>query len=140
MAAVMPQRRILRLSGFYAPGKMEIFRAILEGEITEPSEGLLNAIYACTVCGACYEKCKQITNVELGAPELFEAMRREMASKGWILDAHKNIADKIKDTKNAYGEKYEYKAETTDQNADILYYIIYSADVDKGWAESRGLQ
>ena len=110
---------------FYAPGKMEIFRAILEGEITEPSEGLLNAVYACTVCGACYEKCKQITSVELGAPELFEEMRREMASKGWILDVHTSIADKIKETKNAYGEKYEYKvnAETTDGNADVLYYI-----------------
>nr|QNO52512.1 dihydromethanophenazine:CoB--CoM heterodisulfide reductase subunit D [Methanosarcinales archaeon ANME-1 ERB6] len=110
---------------FYAPGKMEIFRAILEGEITEPSEGLLNAVYACTVCGACYEKCKQITSVELGAPELFEEMRREMASKGWLLDVHTSIADKIEETKNAYGEKYEYKvkAETTAGNADVLYYI-----------------
>ena len=110
---------------FYAPGKMEIFRAILEGEITEPSEGLLNAVYACTVCGACYEKCKQITSVELGAPELFEEMRREMASKGWILDVHTSIADKIEETKNAYGEKYEYNvnAETTAGNADVLYYI-----------------
>jgi len=110
---------------FYAPGKMEIFRAILEGEITEPSEGLLKSVYACTVCGACYEKCKQITSVEMGAPELFEEMRREMASKGWILDEHKTIADKIKETKNAYGEKYEYKvnAETTAGNADVLYYI-----------------
>ena len=110
---------------FYAPGKMEIFRAILEGEITEPSEGLLNAVYACTVCGACYEKCKQITSVGLGAPELFEEMRRELASKGWILDVHKTIADKIEETKNAYGEKYEYKvnAEMTAGNADVLYYI-----------------
>jgi len=110
---------------FYAPGKMEIFRAILEGEITEPSEGLLNSVYACTVCGACYEKCKQITSVELGAPDLFEAMRHEMASKGWILDVHTSIADKIEETKNAYGEKYEYKvnAETTAGNADVLYYI-----------------
>ena len=108
---------------FYAPGKMEIFRAILEGEITEPSGGLLKSVYACTVCGACYEKCKQITSVELGAPQLFEAMRHELAGKGWILDEHKTIADKIEETKNAYGEKYEYKAESTDANADVLYYI-----------------
>ncbi|NQE45739.1 CoB--CoM heterodisulfide reductase iron-sulfur subunit D [ANME-1 cluster archaeon GoMg2] len=118
-----PSGQYYGYQAFYAPGKMEIFRAILEGEITEPSEGLLNAVYACTVCGACYEKCKQITNVELGAPELFEEMRHELASKGWILDAHKTIAEHIKETKNAYGEKYEYKAETTDQNADVIYYI-----------------
>jgi len=83
----------------------------------------LNSVYACTVCGACYEKCKQITNVELGAPELFEEMQRELASKGWNLDVHKSIAKLIKETKNAYGEKYEHKAETIDQNAEVIYYI-----------------
>ncbi len=118
-----PSGQYYGYQAFYAPGKMEIFRAILEGEITEPSEGLLNSVYACTVCGACYEKCKQITNVELGAPELFEEMRHELASKGWSLDVHKSIAEKIKETKNAYGEKYEYKAESSDANADVLYYI-----------------
>ena len=118
-----PSGQYYGYQAFYAPGKMEIFRAILEGEITEPSEGLLNAVYACTVCGACYEKCKQITNVELGAPELFEEMRHELASKGWSLDVHKTIAEHIKETKNAYGEKYEYKVKTTDQNADVIYYI-----------------
>jgi Fe-S oxidoreductase len=118
-----PSGQYYGYQAFYAPGKMEIFRAILEDEITEPSDGLLNAVYACTVCGACYEKCKQITSMELGAPELFEEMRSELASKGWILDAHKSIVDKIKETKNAYGEKYEYKAESTDGNADVLYYI-----------------
>ena len=120
-----PSGQYYGYQAFYAPGKMEIFRAILEGEITEPSEGLLNAIYACTVCGACYEKCKQITNVELGAPELFEAMRHEMATKGWILDEHRAIVAKIKETRNAYGEKYKYKydAKSTDSNADVLYYI-----------------
>ena len=118
-----PSGQYYGYQAFYAPGKMEIFRAILEGEITEPSEGLLNSVYACTVCGACYEKCKQITSVELGAPELFEEMRHELASKGWILEVHKSIAELIKETKNAYGEKYEYKVKTTDQNADVIYYI-----------------
>ncbi|RJS82271.1 hypothetical protein CW713_05260 [Methanophagales archaeon] len=51
-----PSGQFYGYQAFYAPGKMEIFRAILEGEITEPSDGLLNAIYACKVCGTCYEK------------------------------------------------------------------------------------
>jgi heterodisulfide reductase subunit C len=90
-----PSGQYYGYQAFYAPGKLEIFRAILEGEITEPSEGLLNAVYACTVCGACYEKCKQITSVELGAPELFEETRCELASKGWSLDVHTSIAKNI---------------------------------------------
>jgi len=95
----------------------------LEGEISEPTEGLLKAVYACTLCGACYEKCRQISSVEIPLPELFEELRSELSTKGWILDVHKSIAEKIKETKNAYGEKYEYKAKTTDGNADVIYYI-----------------
>ena len=57
---ICPSGQFYGYQAFYAPGRLEIFRAILEGEITEPSDGLLNAVYACTVCGACYEKCKQI--------------------------------------------------------------------------------
>ena len=83
----------------------------------------MNSVYACTVCGACYEKCKQVTTVELGAPDLFETMQHELATKGWLLGAHKTIADRIKETENAYGEQYEYKAESTDDKADVFYYI-----------------
>ncbi len=118
-----PSGQFYGYQAFYAPGRMEIFREILDGEITEPSEGLLKSAYACTLCGACYERCKQITSMELRLPELFEEMRAELVKKGWALDVHKNIADKIKETRNAYGEKYEYKAKSTDGNADVLYYI-----------------
>ena len=118
-----PSGQFYGYQAFYAPGRMEIFREILEGEISEPTEGLLKAVYACTLCGACYEKCRQISSVEIPLPELFEELRSELSTKGWILDVHKSIAEKIKETKNAYGEKYEYKAKTTDGNADVIYYI-----------------
>jgi heterodisulfide reductase subunit D len=109
---------------FYAPGKLEIFREILEDDL-EKTEGLLKAVYACPLCGACYEKCKQITNVEINLSELFEELRREIVKKGWVLDAHKEIANKIKNTRNAYGAgaEYEYKVNLCDKRADILYFI-----------------
>ncbi len=132
-----PSGQFYGYQAFYAPGKMEIFREILEGEISEPSEGLLKAVYACTLCGACYEKCKQVSSVEIRLPELFEEMRHELAVKGWALDAHRGIVEKIRETRNAYGERYEYKyryrykrgdregAESPggDADADVLYYI-----------------
>jgi Fe-S oxidoreductase len=118
-----PSGQFYGYQAFYAPGRLEIFREILEGELSEPSEGLLKAVYACTLCGACYEKCKQITSVEIRLPELFEELREEMVKKGWALNVHKNIAKKIEETRNAYGEKCKYEAKSTDRNADILYYI-----------------
>ncbi|MDI6810076.1 MAG: heterodisulfide reductase-related iron-sulfur binding cluster [archaeon] len=117
-----PSGQFYGYQAFYAPGRLEIFREILEGELSEPSDGLLKAAYACTLCGACYEKCKQITSVEIRLPELFEELRRELVKKGWILDAHKNIVEKIKETRNAYGEKVEYRAKSV-YGADVLYFI-----------------
>jgi Fe-S oxidoreductase len=101
---------------------MEIFREVLEGELSEPTEGLLKAVYACTLCGACYEKCKQISSVEIRLPELFEEMRGEMVKKGWALDIHKDIVKKIKETRNAYGEEYKYEVKSF-YGAEILYFI-----------------
>ena len=117
-----PSGQFYGYQAFYAPGRMEIYRAILEGEISEPSEGLLKSVYTCTLCGACYEKCRQITSVEIGLPELLEKLRSELADKGWIIDVHNNIAEKIKETKNAYGDKHKYEAKS-DKGADVLYYV-----------------
>lgn len=119
-----PSGQFYGYQAFYAPGRLEIFREILEGELSEPTEGLLKAVYACTLCGACYEKCKQITSVGISLPELFEKQREELVKKGWALDAHKNIAEKIKETRNAYGEKdmYKYEAKSV-SGAEVLYYI-----------------
>ncbi len=119
-----PSGQFYGYQAFYAPGKMEIFRELLEGNISEPSEGLLKAVYACTLCGACYEKCSKVSSVEIRLPDLFEEMRRELAEKGWALDAHRNIVDKINVTKNAYGEvgnKNRYSNKYPD--ADVLYFI-----------------
>ena len=121
-----PSGQFYGYQAFYAPGRLEIFREILAGELSEPTEGLLKAVYACTLCGACYEKCKQITSVEISLPELFEELRGVLVNKGWFLDIHKNIAEKIKETRNAYGEKdkykYEYEAKSL-HGAEVLYYI-----------------
>jgi len=117
-----PSGQFYGYQAFYAPGRMEIFREILDGELSEPTEGLLKAIYACTLCGACYEKCKQISSVEIRLPELFEEMRGEMVKKGWALDTHKDIVKKIKETANPYGEKYKHEAKSFD-GADVLYFI-----------------
>ena len=118
-----PSGQFYGYQAFYAPGRLEIFRELLEGELSEPTEGLLKAVYACTLCGACYEKCKQITSVEIRLPELFEELRVELVKRGWILDSHRKIAEKIKETRNAYGEEYKYKARSSDVNADVLYFI-----------------
>jgi len=120
-----PSGTYFGFQAFYAPGRMEIFRELLEGEIKEPTEGLLNAVFACTLCGACYEKCRRVSKVELPLAEIFEEMRREIVRRGWMPDAHRGIAEKVKRTRNAYGEEEAFESENLKptKGADVLYFI-----------------
>ncbi|MCK4282580.1 MAG: hypothetical protein KAX10_10715, partial [Candidatus Lokiarchaeota archaeon] len=46
---------------FLARGKFTIARGLLDGKL-EPSEGLAEVIYQCTLCGACREVCNNPEN------------------------------------------------------------------------------
>ncbi|CAD6494015.1 MAG: Lactate utilization protein A [Candidatus Argoarchaeum ethanivorans] len=108
-------------NSFYSPGRLELLREILTGEINEKTEMLMKVAFGCQVCGACYERCKEVSKVELDNAKLFEELRAILADKGWILEAHTKIKEHIDETNNAYGvsEKVEYS--TT--GSDVIYFV-----------------
>jgi Fe-S oxidoreductase len=119
LSPICPSGEYYGFQAFYAPGRLEILKGILDDDIEESDE-LLKIIYSCTLCGACYEKCKEITKVDLNFSEIFEEMREIAVEKGWVLDAHKDLIEKIRETHNAYGEvqsRYQRK------EGDILYFV-----------------
>ncbi len=118
---ICPSGAYYKYQAFYAPGRLEVLRGILDDEI-ENSEGLLKAAYACTLCGACYEKCKEISSIEMNHADVFEEMRNLLVEKGYMLEVHREIAKKIADTRNAYGETAQQKY-SCGNGGDTLYYI-----------------
>ncbi|MCW3136110.1 MAG: heterodisulfide reductase-related iron-sulfur binding cluster [Canidatus Methanoxibalbensis ujae] len=120
-----PSGAYFGFQAFYAPGKMEIFRELLEGRMNR-SEGLIDAVFACTLCGACYEKCRRVSKVEIPLVEIFEEMRSELSALGWQCDVHREIADKVRNTRNAYGEErasFDLRNLRPSEGANVLYFI-----------------
>jgi Fe-S oxidoreductase len=100
--SICPSGEYYHYQAFYAPGRLEVLRGIMDGEI-ENSDGLLKVAYACTLCGACYEKCRKISSIEQNHTEIFEEMRNLLVEKGCMTDAHCDIVEKVSKTGNAYG-------------------------------------
>ncbi len=98
---ICPSGEYYRYQAFFAPGRLEVLRGVLDDEIGN-SEGLLKVAYACTLCGACYEKCREISSIEQNHAEIFEEMRNLLVEKGWMMDAHRDIMEKVSETGNAY--------------------------------------
>jgi heterodisulfide reductase subunit D len=108
-------------NSFYSPGRLELLREVLTGEIDEKTDMLVKVAFACQLCGACYERCKEVSKVELNNTELFEELRAVLAERGWIPEVHREIRERIEETNNAYGvsEKVEYPT----KGSDVLYFV-----------------
>jgi len=108
-------------NSFYSPGRFEVFREVLSGEIDEGTEMLVKVAFGCQLCGACYERCKEVSKVELDNAELFEELRSILAGRGWLLEAHVRIREDVERTGNAYGvsERVEYSS----NGDDVIYFV-----------------
>jgi len=90
---------------FWASGRVWIANALHVGKI-QWSDSILNAIYACPLCGNCAAQCKQDISSHL--LEIMEALRAEAVKAGiGPLEAHKAFAESIENEKNPYGELHQ---------------------------------
>jgi len=116
-----PSGDYYKYQAFYAPGRLEVLKGILDGEVEDTDE-LLRIAYGCTLCGACYEKCKEISSIDLNHAEIFEDMRTRLAGRGILPEAHREITEKVRETGNAYGET-SLKTYPSGKSGDTLYFI-----------------
>ena len=113
---------------YYAVGRMEIARAIIEGEIKEPSEALKELVWACTTCGACALTCKEFKAMDNVA--IIEALRTKLAEMEWgPMPQHLSFSRSIADKQNPYGEPHEQRFDwlpkdaKVDPNAELAYFV-----------------
>ncbi|MDF2954660.1 MAG: Fe-S cluster-containing oxidoreductase [Candidatus Alkanophagales archaeon MCA70_species_2] len=136
---ICPSGEYFKYEAYYGSGRLETLRAIAERDIKEPSERLLEIIYACTVCGGCRQQCKghvtQGTDVMgIDHVEAFEALRTVLSEElGWgPLPAQKAFAESIKLNHNPYNEPHEKRracfassdvGEPPVKNAEVIYFV-----------------
>ncbi|MDO8874078.1 MAG: heterodisulfide reductase-related iron-sulfur binding cluster [Methanoregula sp.] len=116
-----PSGTYYKYQAFYAPGRLEVLRGILDEEVGNTGE-LLKIAYGCTLCGACHEKCKEISSIDLNHAEIFEDMRNRLVGRGILPEAHREITERVRETGNAYGVTTK-KTYPSRRSGDTLYFI-----------------
>ncbi|MFX1449413.1 MAG: (Fe-S)-binding protein [Promethearchaeota archaeon] len=113
---------------YYAVGRMEIARAVIEGEIKEPSEALKELVWACTTCGACALTCKEFKGMDNVA--IIEALRTKLAEMEWgPMPQHLGFSRSIAENENPYGEPHGQRFDwlpkdaKIDPNAELAYFV-----------------
>ena len=119
--AICPSGSYYGFDSFYSPGRLEVLREVLDGKIDCGTEMLVKVAFACQLCGACYERCKEVSKVELDNTELFEELRNILAERGWLLDAHLRIREDVERTGNAYGE--DERVEYQSSGDEVIYFV-----------------
>jgi Fe-S oxidoreductase len=101
---ICPSGAYFNFESFYAPGRIEIARGIVENKITEPSGRLMQIIYSCAGCGACREQCHSLTGFKADHLQLFEDLKAKYVEEGELIAEHMAMIDGLKREDNVFGE------------------------------------
>jgi Fe-S oxidoreductase len=145
---ICPSGAYFNFESFYAPGRIEIARAIVEDKITEPSDRLMQIIYSCTGCGACYEQCHNMTGFKADHLQLFEGLKAKYVEEGELIPEHTVMIDGLRKEDNVFGEPKANRgrwAEGLDvkdinrEEADVIYHAGCRFSYDEElWPIVRG--
>ena len=112
---------------YSAPGLLHAALAELDGKI-EFTPKLVDALFRCTLCGACDNRCKR--NLDVEVLQVIEALRARCVEQGkGPMPEHKVMAENIRQTRNEYGEPHEDRFKWLPeqvkpaQQADIVYFV-----------------
>jgi Fe-S oxidoreductase len=78
-ARMCPSLIRYQFDAFCAQGRLDLARAIIEGEL-EWSERLLDVVYRCQLCGGCDYVCGRVKEIQPG--RIIQAMRAKLVSAG----------------------------------------------------------
>ncbi|HEC93109.1 MAG TPA: (Fe-S)-binding protein [Candidatus Atribacteria bacterium] len=127
-ASQCPSGDYWRFEAYYASGRIEIARGIVEGSLNW-SDKLRDILYSCTMCGACEENCR--TTQRLTPLKIIRTMReRYIREGGELLSPHKGMVDSLLKEHNPYGKthKSRFKWLSSDlissvQDSDVIYFV-----------------
>lgn len=131
---ICPSGEKFKYEAYYPSGRLEMLRAIAEGDLNEQSKQLMEIIYACPVCGGCTQQCKgHVTQgtEEMGIDqvEAIEALRTVLSEDlGWgPMPAQKEFGEWIKKEHNPYKEPHEKRFDWLEgdlpKKAEIIYFV-----------------
>jgi len=137
-----PAGEKFRFESFFASGKMWIARGLLDGALSFQDPGILEKIYACTLCGSCSTQCT-LPQGEFTV-EIFEALRARAVEEGaGPLPGHQDLIKSLKSYRNPWMQPRSARERWTKnkgikelgikrlpaERAEVLYYVGCTAAV-----------
>ncbi len=105
-----------RLESWNTRGRILLLRALSEGQI-EVTNGLIERLYTCTLCGVCEVTCPSGVKVK----DIIETARCTFSEQGYLPHALVNVGLTIKETRNIYGESDRKRALWVPNDIKIPY-------------------
>ena len=78
---ICPSGKKYEFNSYYSRGRLDIAKALLEGNIEWKDPSLQDPIFSCLGCGACHEACYP----QMGIPtrEIYRTLKSERVSRGY---------------------------------------------------------
>ncbi len=111
---------------YYAPGKMEIIRSLLDGEL-QYSERLLHIAFACPLCGGCEAQCNDVNLIQ--PTKMLQKLREKIIRDIGPLKRHEEIKNSILEHHNPYNTSHQErikwipKNQSINKNSKIAYFV-----------------
>jgi heterodisulfide reductase subunit D len=136
-----PAGEYFRFEGYYASGKIWTARGLKEGVLPWKDNGLLEKLFACTLCGNCAQQCPMTVRERI--IEVFETLRSEAVERvGTPLAAHKRLKDSLVQYRNPWMQPRRRRlqwlrdrhvrilAPDGSGKAEVLYFVGCTAALD----------
>ncbi|NVM31083.1 MAG: (Fe-S)-binding protein [Candidatus Helarchaeota archaeon] len=111
---------------YFAPGKMEITRSLLDEQI-QYSDRLMHIIFACPLCGGCQAQCEEVNIIN--PLDVLQKLRRKVVNERGPLPVHAKFAQHVAETHNPYNESHEKRLDwlpknvKINENSKIAYFV-----------------
>jgi heterodisulfide reductase subunit D len=136
-----PAGEYFRFEGYYSSGKIWIARGLKEGVLPWEDGGLLEKLFACTLCGNCTQQCPMTVRERI--IEVFESLRSEAVERvGTPFPAHRRLKDSLIQYRNPWMQPRRRRLQwlrdlpvrilTPDgaDRAEVLYFVGCTAALD----------
>ncbi|RZN68482.1 MAG: (Fe-S)-binding protein [Candidatus Methanolliviera hydrocarbonicum] len=122
---------------FSAAGRVEIARALVEGEIDDVTPRIAQIIFSCTGCGACFEQCNELTGFKANHTKIFEDLKENLVERGHALPKHIGFAKSIEENHNPYYEPHEARFEWLEEGLTKDEGVVYFAGCTSSYREQQ---
>lgn len=136
-----PAGEHFRFEGYYSSGKIWIARGLKEGVLPWEDSGLLEKLFACTLCGNCTQQCPMTVRERI--IEVFESLRSEAVERvGTPFAAHRRLRDSLIQYRNPWMQPRRRRLQWLRDlpvrilrpdgadRAEVLYFVGCTAALD----------